>query len=120
MDQGLDDLKHLRVGMERIEEKIRRLRNEGTGNTTQNALSFLQPTSTEVPRRLDLRPPFLRDLIGGDERNFEVWSFNPQQDEIRRNIVSSSVDANFKESASRTIGEIDNGMAWIVPSAACP
>src|ERR1035441_1383451 len=103
--------------MEGIEKKIESAGNNHTLNLQKNGTGTGQPLVPDVLSHTDFRIPVSRQLIGVDQGNRHIRTFHLKQCEIRRNIVRRRMDANLKEIASRTLGQIDDRTSSSVPAS---
>lgn len=81
--------------MQRIEEEIFRLRNNGTRHLQQSCIILSQPRSSQLLRDLELRLPMFWKACRIDSCYIYIGPFNLEQGELRWNVVCGSMCANL-------------------------
>ena len=112
-------MESFRFRVERVEEEVRGLRDQGAWHLQEHRGSLIEPGGSYAARDVESCHPIRRQIGFMNHIEFEVRPFDAKQSEIRGNVVCSGVDTDFKQSAGRTISEVDNGVSSMVPSSSC-
>ncbi len=116
-----DDCEAGRLWMERVEQEVAGLGNDGTGNRKERGRVTFQPLSAQVAGDVQTVLPMLRKLSVVDPRYLQiVRDGNFEQGIAGRDVVGAGMDADFEERSGGSVGEIDDRVADVVPSPRQP